>query len=374
MGEFFSPKVQAPQMQYFEHNSASFAGSPGKLKRATQLENFILFGGSRHGVDPHKASFRKCNEFTFSADSITKRLHPDAGVMAYKKFVEEAVGKMKSKAEGGASAYDQIFYASHLLHVKPTALMALLYCENSGLVHDNVSRNLVSRVKGNSDRGLYQISDGVRLSMNEPAFINEFVGVMRDKDGTCPRLNEMAGFFGLKAADYKEPHELAKALIGRMTEYDPSVFNKGTRKYGVVGDDKVYTLKYNTFAAAAYFAVNLEKYEHNYQVAAGSYKRGRTAMNDFLEPQPVYFKKKPHESEKSFQKRVKHEKEKVSERENELADYSHKFWSYLSAFDAYHVEKARFKDFKDEVSFFYDQPIRNRAAPRNETLKAGEEF
>ena len=267
MGEFrkiLFPDAVKPPLEYVAHNPNSFSNSPVKSSHAAQLENFILFGGSRHGVDPHKVSFRKASEFTSPTDSITKRFHPDAGVMVYKQFVEDAVSKMKSKVENGASAYDQIFYASHLLRVKPTSLMALLYCENSDLAHNNVSRNLVSRVKGNSDRGLFQISDGTRLSMNEPAFINEFLGVMRDSDGKCPRLNEMAGFFGIKAADYKEPYELAKALIGKITEYDAGEFNKGTKKYGMVGKDKVYDIKYNTFASAILFSVNLAKYEGNY--------------------------------------------------------------------------------------------------------------
>ncbi|MFA6490175.1 MAG: hypothetical protein WCT52_05885 [Candidatus Micrarchaeia archaeon] len=364
MGEFFSPKVSTPPLKYMEHNCESFAGS-FKFNRAIQLENYILFGGLKHGVDTHKITSKKLNEFTSPSDSITKRFHPDAGVFLYKRFMEEAVQKMKGKkdpeSKSGASAYDHIFYASDLLRVKPAGLMALLYCENSNLRHENTSRNLVSRLKGNADRGLFQISDGARLSMNEPAFIREFLGVMRDKDGACPRLNEMAGFFGIKPADYNEPYELAKALIGKITEYDKGEFNKSTKKYGVVEKDKVYDIKYNTFAAAMLFSVNLAKYEGNYQVAAGSYKRGRVAVNNYLEPKPLKLEKKQGESSRNFIKRVNREKTKVKEREDELADYSHKFWSYFSAFDAYHSGTAHFKEFRDEVAFFYDRTIRENS-------------
>lgn len=361
MGEFFSPKVTASPPKYLEHNCESFAGS-FKFNRAIQLENYILFGGEKRGVDTHKITSKKSSEFTAPSDSITKRFHPDAGVLLYKRFMEEAVQKMKGKkdpeSKSGASAYDQIFYASNLLRVKPAGLMALLYCENSALAHGNTSRNLASRLKGNADRGLFQISDGARLSMNEPAFINEFLGVIADKGGACPRLGEMAGFFGIKAADYASPYELAKALIGKITEYDAGEFNKGTKKYGIVGKDKAYGIKYNTFAASILFSVNLAKYEGNYQLAAGSYKRGRAAVNGYLEPKAQKLEKRQGESGRNFIKRANREKLKVKGREDELADYSHKFWSYFSAFDAYHSGAAHFKEFKDEVAYFYDRTVR----------------
>ena len=81
-------------------------------------------------------------------------------------------------------------------------------------------------------------------------------------------------------------------------------------------------------------------------------------MNNYLEQKAQKLEKRQGESGKNFIKRANKEKLKIKEREDELADYSHKFWSYFSAFDAYHSGPAHFKEFKDEVAYFYDRTIR----------------
>ena len=81
-------------------------------------------------------------------------------------------------------------------------------------------------------------------------------------------------------------------------------------------------------------------------------------MNNYLQPPPKGREKKPGENGKKFFERISREEKTRKAREDELADYSHKFWSYFSSFDAYHSGTAHFKDFKDEVAFFYDRPIR----------------
>jgi len=341
-GKIFLPDEQ-PKLACIQHNRNSFLSDKIKHDNSVRLENYVLHGGANLDLDTHKISCKKKSDFYSPSVPIEKRIHPDTGIFLYKKHVENAVLKMKSVtgAEGTSSVYDQIFYASKLTKLDSNALMALLFCENSGLQHDFSSANINSKLKDNCDRGLFQISDGTRLSMNEPTFINEFVQFMGRNDGTYSTLKEMVGYFGINPADYPDNYNLAKMLIQKITEYDPSKYNKQTKKNGVVSKNRVYGAKYNTFAAVIVLAVNLEKFDHNYQLAAFSYKRGRTTTNNYLEDASKYDMKRTKQIRMS--------------REDEAADYSHKFWSYYSGFQAYHTEKTLYKEFKDEVASFYDQ-------------------
>lgn len=336
------PPQQKPVQSYIDHNPRSFFGDNVRFANVCRLDNFIRLGGwAKARLDTHKVSAAQ-PDFLSNSKPIGKRFHPDAGVFLYKQYLDDAAARMKGAGDKSGNLYGGIFYTAGLLKIQPSAIMATLFSENSKLERHNASENISSRVKGNFDRGLFQISDATRSSMNEPGFINDFSRAMTDPNGDYSRLKELAGFFGLKAQDYSNPYDLAKALIREVTEFKGKKTVSGpkgmktTSTEDLVGTKKVYQIKYNLAASAIYFATNLYEYGGNYQLAAFAYKRGRTTTNNYLGE----FKKGDR---------------KQASRDNEAADYSHKFWSYKSAFDAYLAPKTTSKVFKDDVALFYDQ-------------------
>ncbi len=346
MGEWFWKTVspsqqQGPAQKYLDHNLASFSDDKLRYANVCRLNNYILGGGQNEGLDTHKVSTAQ-SDFISNRLPIGKRFHPDAGIFLHKRHISDAVERMKNTKDGSGSIYGHIFYTAGLLKIQPSAIMATLFSENSKLERHNASENISSKVRKNFDRGLFQVSDATRISMNQPGFINDFSRAMTEKDGAFPRLCELAGFFGIKAQDYSGAYDLAKALIREVTELKGGLsYLQGTNgkasasSEDLVGTKKVYQIKYNLAASAIYFATNLYEYGGNYQLASFSYKRGRTTTNNYL----GNFKKG--------------DKKQVS-RDNEAADYSHKFWSYKSAFDAYLSPATTSKEFKDDVALFYD--------------------
>ncbi|MEM4347978.1 MAG: hypothetical protein QXN37_00185 [Candidatus Anstonellaceae archaeon] len=255
---------------FTEHNRTPFSDNPSKLRKYKNITQKIAQQG-----------FRENGAWL----SLT---------------VSAKIDQMKNlKDEQGKSAYAYIFDAAKIFGIKPSALLSIVMCENSKLDLNFENR----RNNKDSDKGLMQISDENRLSLNQPAVAQKLASLLGQK-----QLEELGRLFGLEYSG-GSLERFASRIVEKITGYNS--FS------GQLSSDTAFKLKHNIFAAAIYFFVNLKDYENNYILAAFAYHTGRRRLNNFLEGKKT--------SNPSRQK----------EAEENGINYASKFWNYFCVFESY---------------------------------------
>ncbi|MCX8194821.1 MAG: hypothetical protein N3G22_01815 [Candidatus Micrarchaeota archaeon] len=389
--ERFKPK-QEPPVEFIAHNPHPQFPSKEERENAEKLKQFIESGG-RCKIKNEKGetvaenaplkfyvgdkgtiltSPKKLNKaWTIEPiNGISQVIHPHTITL----FVEgglktnEFIGMIKSTGgiqeyDGEKSIYDYIFDAAKFTKVDPCAIMAILACENFSLdVRDNNPRGFKEKKhpkkpnakKETFDRGLFQISDEVRLDLNKDQILKKFISILslpgEMEGGAIPkRLRQLAEYFGIQSEKYTNALSLARDLMLEVTG------KKVDKKSGKLVDDgdKINSIKHNVFSASIWFLVNLHEQHNNYQLAAFTYKEGRLQTNNFLKGEKM--QKNPVQNKKI----------------NVGAFYSWKFWSYYSLFKAYHSpmerdgfmqttfeERVKQVFFQPSVSFASNQPFK----------------
>ncbi len=218
----------------------------------------------------------------------------------------------KIQGSDGKSAYDFIFDASKLLGIKPSAIIALMLCENEGFnpFIESKRRNLVPnspKKEKDSDKGMTQISDTNRISLNEPGFISALSSHL-----DMEKLKGLGGIFGISYLG-DDKRELAAQIIRKITGYDEFT--------GSVSKSMGFDVKSNIFAGALYLTLNLKEFNDSYILAAFSYNAGRRRLNNFLEGEKT---KNP-----DVQKAA----------ETNGMRYAKNFWNNFSVLEAYFSER-----------------------------------
>ncbi|MEM4554505.1 MAG: hypothetical protein QXT25_01500 [Candidatus Anstonellaceae archaeon] len=267
-------KKEKKAIPFIEHNNEPFSNEGSRRKRYKELTQRIADAG-----------FGKNASWL----SLT---------------VSQKISQMKSlKDEYGKSAYEYVFDAAKIFGVKPSALLSIIMCENSNL--DVRFENKKS--KNDSDKGLMQISDETRLSLNQPAVAQRLASFLGQK-----KLEELGRLFGLEYSG-GTLERFASRIIEKITGYNS--FS------GKLSLEEAFKLKHNIFAGAIYFFINLKDFEHNYVLAAFSYNAGRRRLNNFLDAERT---RNP---------------ERQKEAEQNGINYASQFWGYFCVFESYFAGK-----------------------------------